>query len=75
MLLPRDAFMVILSSYFVFLFIYIQILGNDSGWPYLFALTAIIGGVQLCMLPFCPESPRYLLAIKNDEENAMISKT
>ena len=50
-----------------------QILGNDSGWPYLFAITAIIGGIQLCLLPFCPESPRYLISIKNDEDSAKTS--
>lgn len=48
-----------------------EILGNESGWPYLFAMTAIIGALQLCLLPFCPESPRYLVAIKKDEEQAI----
>ncbi|XP_057314552.1 solute carrier family 2, facilitated glucose transporter member 3-like isoform X2 [Hydractinia symbiolongicarpus] len=47
-----------------------QLLGTSSGWPVLFLITAIIGALQLIFLPFCPESPRYLLAIKKDEHTA-----
>merc|ERR1719427_2241993 len=38
------------------------VLGNDDGWPYLFGATAVIGLVQLVLLLFCPESPRWLIA-------------
>jgi len=50
-----------------------EILGNENGWPYLFAITGVIGVLQLCVLPLCPESPRYLLAIKKDEASAIIN--
>lgn len=41
-----------------------NVLGNDAGWPYLFGLTLIPGILQLVTLPFCPESPKYLLLEK-----------
>lgn len=46
------------------------ILGNDAGWPWLLGLTIIPGLMQVVMLPFCPESPKYLLLDKNDEGKA-----
>lgn len=47
-----------------------NVLGNDVGWPYLFGLTVIPGLLQLITLPFCPESPKYLLLDKNDDAKA-----
>lgn len=46
------------------------VLGNDARWPFLFGLTVIPGILQLITLPFCPESPKYLLLDKNDETKA-----
>ncbi|XP_024272406.2 solute carrier family 2, facilitated glucose transporter member 3 isoform X2 [Oncorhynchus tshawytscha] len=46
------------------------LLGSDSLWPLLLSLTAIPAVVQSIMLPFCPESPRYLLISLNQEEEA-----
>nr|XP_047126764.1 solute carrier family 2, facilitated glucose transporter member 3 isoform X1 [Hydra vulgaris] len=43
-----------------------QLLGTEKGWPYLFGMTAVVAAVQLCLLPFCPESPRFLLLNKQD---------
>lgn len=40
----------------------------------MFGITALVAVLQLIALPFCPESPRYLLAIKNDEHSAIKSK-
>ncbi|XP_048208026.1 solute carrier family 2, facilitated glucose transporter member 7 [Perognathus longimembris pacificus] len=46
------------------------ILGNATGWPVLLALTGVPALVQLLTLPFFPESPRYTLIQKGDEEAA-----
>jgi SP family facilitated glucose transporter-like MFS transporter 1 len=42
-----------------------DIFGNDRLWPLLLGITAIFSVFQLATLPFCPESPRYLLINKN----------
>ena len=47
-----------------------NVLGNEAGWPFLFGLTVIPGVLQVITLPFCPESPKYLLLDKNDETKA-----
>ncbi|OWK53326.1 solute carrier family 2, facilitated glucose transporter member 5 [Lonchura striata] len=47
-----------------------SILGNAEGWPVLLGLTGIPSLIQLLTLPFFPESPRYLLIQKGDEERA-----
>ncbi|KAK9513953.1 hypothetical protein VZT92_027447 [Zoarces viviparus] len=46
------------------------ILGSDTLWPLLLALTILPAILQCIMLPFCPESPRYLLISLNKEEEA-----
>uniref|UniRef100_A0A3P9NVR1 Solute carrier family 2 member 3b n=1 Tax=Poecilia reticulata TaxID=8081 RepID=A0A3P9NVR1_POERE len=45
-------------------------LGSDRLWPLLLALTILPALIQSAMLPFCPESPRYLLIVLNEEEEA-----
>ncbi|NXC38328.1 GTR5 protein, partial [Penelope pileata] len=47
-----------------------SILGNAGGWPLLLGLTGIPSVIQLLTLPFFPESPRYLLIQKGNEEQA-----
>ena len=47
-----------------------NVLGNEAGWPFLLGLTIIPGILQLITLPFCPESPKYLLLEKNNSEGA-----
>ncbi|NXM84301.1 GTR5 protein, partial [Oenanthe oenanthe] len=47
-----------------------SILGNAEGWPVLLGLTGIPSMLQLLTLPFFPESPRYLLIQKGNEEQA-----
>ncbi|NXO94237.1 GTR5 protein, partial [Certhia brachydactyla] len=47
-----------------------NILGNAEGWPVLLGLTGIPSLIQLLTLPFFPESPRYLLIQKGNEEQA-----
>jgi len=44
-----------------------SVLGTEDGWPWLLAITAIPAVFQLATLPFCPESPKYLLLDKDDE--------
>ncbi|XP_068096798.1 solute carrier family 2, facilitated glucose transporter member 5 isoform X2 [Hyperolius riggenbachi] len=46
------------------------ILGNATGWPILLALTGIPAVIELIFLPFFPESPRYTLLNKGNEELA-----
>ncbi len=52
-----------------------NVLGNEAGWPFLLGLTVIPGVLQLVTLPFCPESPKYLLLDKDDTESATNSLT
>ncbi|XP_055500593.1 solute carrier family 2, facilitated glucose transporter member 9 isoform X1 [Leucoraja erinacea] len=47
-----------------------EILGKEFGWPILFGLNAVPALVQLAVLPFLPESPRYLLLEKNEVSKA-----
>lgn len=43
---------------------------QESRWNFLFAFLAFPALLQLCVLPFLPESPRYLLIEKRDEAGA-----
>ncbi|XP_037355527.1 solute carrier family 2, facilitated glucose transporter member 7 [Talpa occidentalis] len=45
-------------------------LGNATGWPVLLALTGVPALLQLLSLPFFPESPRYTLIQRRDEDTA-----
>lgn len=47
-----------------------QILGTDNGWPILLGLSVVPPILQTILLPFCPESPRYLLINKHKEEES-----
>ncbi|XP_031413890.1 LOW QUALITY PROTEIN: solute carrier family 2, facilitated glucose transporter member 9 [Clupea harengus] len=47
-----------------------QIFGEESRWNFLFAFLAVPAVVQLCVLPFLPESPRFLLMERRDEARA-----
>jgi len=44
-----------------------NVLGTEQGWPLLLALTIVPAIFQLATLPFCPESPKYLLLDRDDE--------
>ncbi|XP_077026063.1 solute carrier family 2, facilitated glucose transporter member 3 isoform X2 [Tamandua tetradactyla] len=46
------------------------ILGSEELWPVLLGFTIIPAILQSVALPFCPESPRFLLINKKEEENA-----
>ncbi|XP_026559267.1 solute carrier family 2, facilitated glucose transporter member 5-like [Pseudonaja textilis] len=47
-----------------------EILGNSTGLPALMALGGIIPLIQLFLLPFIPETPRYLMIHKKNEQQA-----
>ncbi|XP_067386449.1 solute carrier family 2, facilitated glucose transporter member 9 isoform X2 [Emydura macquarii macquarii] len=47
-----------------------EIFGNESLWPCLFAVIVVPSLVQVGILPFLPESPRYLLLEKHDKHGA-----
>ncbi|XP_005918761.1 solute carrier family 2, facilitated glucose transporter member 9 isoform X1 [Haplochromis burtoni] len=47
-----------------------ELLGQESTWIYLFSFLALPAMLQLCVLPFLPESPRYLLMERRDEAGA-----
>ncbi|XP_054710074.1 solute carrier family 2, facilitated glucose transporter member 1-like [Uloborus diversus] len=47
-----------------------QILGTETGWPILFALTCVPAVMMLATLPFCPETPKFIYMNKGNEERA-----
>lgn len=47
-----------------------SLLGSDTLWPLLLALTVAPAILQCILLPFCPESPRFLLINLKQEEQA-----
>uniref|UniRef100_A0A2I3HEV2 Solute carrier family 2, facilitated glucose transporter member 3 n=1 Tax=Nomascus leucogenys TaxID=61853 RepID=A0A2I3HEV2_NOMLE len=46
------------------------ILGSEELWPLLLGFTILPTILQSVALPFCPESPRFLLINRKEEENA-----
>uniref|UniRef100_A0A4X2M1G3 Solute carrier family 2, facilitated glucose transporter member 5 n=1 Tax=Vombatus ursinus TaxID=29139 RepID=A0A4X2M1G3_VOMUR len=61
---------VIVGVFIAQIFSLQAILGNPEGWPVLLAITGIPAALQLLSLPFFPESPRYMLIQKGDEDRA-----
>lgn len=51
------------------------ILGSVEGWPWLLGLAVVPSAIQFIMLIFAPESPRYLLLVVRDEEQARVALT
>uniref|UniRef100_A0A8D0BTD1 Major facilitator superfamily (MFS) profile domain-containing protein n=1 Tax=Salvator merianae TaxID=96440 RepID=A0A8D0BTD1_SALMN len=47
-----------------------EVLGSIKDWPILLSCTGILALFQIITLPTFPESPRYLLIQKKDEEKA-----
>jgi len=43
------------------------VLGTEESWPLLLSLTIVPAVFQVVTLPFCPESPKFLLLDKDDE--------
>ncbi|XP_062991743.1 solute carrier family 2, facilitated glucose transporter member 9 isoform X2 [Elgaria multicarinata webbii] len=47
-----------------------EIFGKESMWPYLFGMIIVPSVLQIGVLPFLPESPRFLLLEKHDTKAA-----
>lgn len=45
-----------------------EILGREDTWDILLSVAALFSFVQIVMLPFFPETPRYLLIEKGDDK-------
>ncbi|KAG7276504.1 hypothetical protein CRUP_021284 [Coryphaenoides rupestris] len=48
----------------------LNLLGNAPLWPLLLGFTAVPAVLQCVLLPFCPESPRFLLINQQQESQA-----
>ncbi|XP_065145034.1 solute carrier family 2, facilitated glucose transporter member 4-like [Paramisgurnus dabryanus] len=47
-----------------------SLLGSEKLWPVLLGITVIPTVLQMALLPFCPESPRFLYIIRCQEHHA-----
>ena len=47
-----------------------SILGTEQGWPFILLINCFPALVSLILLPFVPDSPRYLMIIKKDRLGA-----
>ncbi|XP_063410669.1 solute carrier family 2, facilitated glucose transporter member 1-like isoform X1 [Mytilus trossulus] len=47
-----------------------KLAGTHKQWPWVFIFNAFPALICLVAMPFCPESPRYLLINRGDEETA-----
>uniref|UniRef100_A0A8D3BST6 Solute carrier family 2, facilitated glucose transporter member 4 n=1 Tax=Scophthalmus maximus TaxID=52904 RepID=A0A8D3BST6_SCOMX len=47
-----------------------SLLGSEELWPVLLGLTVVPTVFQMALLPFCPESPRFLYIIRCKEHHA-----
>ncbi|XP_059844370.1 solute carrier family 2, facilitated glucose transporter member 11-like [Hypanus sabinus] len=48
-----------------------EVLGREETWPILLSASAVPALIQLAILPWCPESPRYLLIDRDDKDMCM----
>ncbi|XP_072206992.1 solute carrier family 2, facilitated glucose transporter member 11-like isoform X2 [Excalfactoria chinensis] len=48
-----------------------ELLGREESWPLLLASNAVPALIQLMVLPWLPESPRYLLIDRGDRESCI----
>ncbi|PAA68341.1 hypothetical protein BOX15_Mlig005404g1 [Macrostomum lignano] len=46
------------------------VLGGVNTWPFLCGFSVMPCLLSCCLLPLCPESPRYLLSVRKDEAAA-----
>lgn len=46
------------------------ILGSWDRWPYLFAVLPLGAVLMVATLPFCPESPKFLLLVRQQDAAA-----
>ncbi|VDK68797.1 unnamed protein product [Anisakis simplex] len=50
-----------------------EVMGSDSLWPLAFGFPGLQAFALCIVLPFCPESPKYLLAVSHNEKLALNS--
>ncbi|EGT54824.1 hypothetical protein CAEBREN_21618 [Caenorhabditis brenneri] len=62
---------VAFSDWFSLLIGLPEVLGDANNWPLAFALPGLPALALVCILPFCPESPKYTLGTKHDREKAL----
>ncbi|XP_022616439.1 solute carrier family 2, facilitated glucose transporter member 4 [Seriola dumerili] len=47
-----------------------SLMGSEDLWPVLMGLTVVPTVLQMALLPFCPESPRFLYIVRCQEHHA-----
>jgi len=52
----------------------VLVAGTRDLWPYLILLQAIPALLSLVVLPFIPDTPRYLLLVRRDRDGAINCK-
>lgn len=57
---------VAFSDWFSMLMALPEVFGGDETWPIAFGFPGITAFLLCCILPFCPESPKFSLLIKQD---------
>lgn len=62
---------VAFSDWFSLLIGLPEVLGDQNNWPLAFALPGLPALALVCILPFCPESPKYTLGTKHDRDKAL----
>ncbi|XP_026544506.1 solute carrier family 2, facilitated glucose transporter member 5-like [Notechis scutatus] len=63
-------FFLVIGVQLAQIFAFPELLGTVEGWPVLVSLPGLLAIWQILLLPSCPESPRYLLMQKKEEEEA-----
>ena len=61
---------LMVPGFFVQIFGLDSIMGNANLWPLLLSIIFVPALLQCILLPFCPESPRFLLINRNEENRA-----
>lgn len=51
------------------------LLGSEDLWPVLLGITVMPTVLQMALLPFCPESPRFLYIVRCQEHLAKRGET
>lgn len=67
---PRQGGPLTVPAFFVQVFGLDSIMGNKNLWPLLLSIIFVPALLQCILLPFCPESPRFLLINRNEENRA-----
>ncbi|XP_026571614.1 solute carrier family 2, facilitated glucose transporter member 5-like [Pseudonaja textilis] len=63
-------FFLVIGVQLAQIFAFPELLGTVEGWPVLVSLPGLLAIWQILLFPSCPESPRYLLMQKKEEEEA-----